>query len=128
MNQEFDVLVIGAGPAGATAALKASALGARVALVDKRRTGGTCTNTGCVPTRVLAITARLLRDIRGAGAYGIEVSEPQLEWKSTVSKVRQVIADIQNVKRVQDKLRDAGGQLFLEGFCHASTPPRRNPG
>ncbi len=115
MNQEFDVLVIGAGPAGATAALKASALGARVALVDKRRTGGTCTNTGCVPTRVLAITARLLRDIRGAGAYGIEVSEPQLEWKTTVSKVRQVISEIQNVKRVQDKLRDAGGQLFLEG-------------
>ncbi len=115
MNQEFDVLVIGAGPAGATAALKASSLGARVALVDKRRTGGTCTNTGCVPTRVLAITARLLRDIRGAEAYGIKVSEPQLEWKTTVAKVRQVVSEIQNVKRVQDKLRDAGGQLFLEG-------------
>jgi pyruvate/2-oxoglutarate dehydrogenase complex dihydrolipoamide dehydrogenase (E3) component len=115
VNQEFDVLVIGAGPAGATAALKASALGARVALVDKRRTGGTCTNTGCVPTRVLAIAARLLRDIRGAGAYGINVSEPELEWKTTVIKVRQVISDIQNVKRLQDKLRDAGGQLFLEG-------------
>ncbi len=115
MNQEFDVLVIGAGPAGATAALKASALGARVALVDKRQTGGTCTNTGCVPTRVLAITARLLRDIRGAGAYGIKVSEPQLEWKATIAKVRQVISDIQNVKRLQDQLRDAGGELFLEG-------------
>jgi pyruvate/2-oxoglutarate dehydrogenase complex dihydrolipoamide dehydrogenase (E3) component len=84
-------------------------------LVDKRRTGGTCTNTGCVPTRVLAITARLLRDIRGAGVYGIQVSEPKLEWKTTVAKVRQVIGDIQNMKRVQDKLRDAGGQLFLEG-------------
>ena len=115
MITDFDVLVIGAGPAGATAALKASALGARVALVDKRRTGGTCTNTGCVPTRVLAITARLLRDIRGAGAYGIEVSSPTLEWKTTTSRVRQVIGDVQNVKRVQDKLRDAGGELFLEG-------------
>jgi pyruvate/2-oxoglutarate dehydrogenase complex dihydrolipoamide dehydrogenase (E3) component len=115
VNREFDVLVIGAGPAGATAALKASSLGARVALVDKRRMGGTCTNTGCVPTRVLAITARLLRDIRGAGVYGIKVSEPQLEWKTTVAKVRQVISEIQNIKRVQDKLRDAGGELFLEG-------------
>jgi pyruvate/2-oxoglutarate dehydrogenase complex dihydrolipoamide dehydrogenase (E3) component len=124
VNQEFDVLVIGAGPAGATAALKASALGARVALVDKRRTGGTCTNTGCVPTRVLAITARLLRDIRGAGAYGIQVSEPQLEWKTTVAKVRQVIGDIQNMKRVQDKLRDAGGQLFLEGAASFLDPHR----
>ena len=115
MNTDFDVLVIGAGPAGATAALRASALGAQVALVDKRRTGGTCTNTGCVPTRVLAITARLLRDIRGAGAYGIEVSSPKLEWRTTVTRVRQVISDIQNLKRVQDKLRDAGGELFLEG-------------
>ena len=115
MNTDFDVLVIGAGPAGATAALRASALGARVVLVDKRRTGGTCTNTGCVPTRVLAITARLLRDIRGAGAYGIEVSSPTLEWRTTVTRVRQVISDIQNLKRVQDKLRDAGGELFLEG-------------
>ncbi len=124
MNQEFDVLVIGAGPAGATAALKASSLGARVALVDKRRTGGTCTNTGCVPTRVLAITARLLRDIRGAGAYGINVSEPQLEWKTTVAKVRQVISETQNVKRVQDKLRDVGGQLFLEGAASFLDPHR----
>ncbi len=115
MKTDFDVLVIGAGPAGATAALKASVLGARVALIDKRRTGGTCTNTGCVPTRVLAITARLLRDIRGAGAYGIEVSNPKLEWKTVVSRVRQVISDIQNLKRVEDKLRDAGGELFLEG-------------
>jgi glutathione reductase (NADPH) len=115
VKTDFDVLVIGAGPAGATAALKASALGARVALVDKRRTGGTCTNTGCVPTRVLAITARLLRDIHGAGVYGIKVPSVELEWKTTTSRVRQVIGDIQNVKRVQDKLRDAGGELFLEG-------------
>jgi pyruvate/2-oxoglutarate dehydrogenase complex dihydrolipoamide dehydrogenase (E3) component len=90
-------------------------LGARVALLDRRRTGGTCTNTGCVPTRVLAITARLLRDIRGAGRYGILVDEPRLEWSRTVSRVREVIADIQNVKRVQDKLRDGRGEVFLEG-------------
>ncbi len=114
-SKDFDVIVIGAGPAGATAALRASALGSRVALLDRRRTGGTCTNTGCVPTRVLAITARLLRDIRTAGTYGIEVSAPSLEWSRTVLRVREVIAQINNVKRVQDKLRDAGGELFLEG-------------
>jgi glutathione reductase (NADPH) len=112
---EFDALVIGAGPAGATAALRASQLGARVALVDRRRTGGTCTNTGCVPTRVLAITARLMRDIRAAGTYGIHVSAPTLEWPRTVGRAREVIHQIHNVKRVHDKLREQGGELYLEG-------------
>ncbi|NJK46554.1 MAG: NAD(P)/FAD-dependent oxidoreductase [Pleurocapsa sp. SU_196_0] len=64
---------------------------------------------------MLAITARLLRDIRGAHRYGIVVDEPRLEWARTVSRVRAVIADIQNVKRVQDRLRDVNGALFLEG-------------
>jgi pyruvate/2-oxoglutarate dehydrogenase complex dihydrolipoamide dehydrogenase (E3) component len=111
----FDLIVIGAGPAGVSAALRAGTLGARVALVDRQRMGGTCTNTGCVPTRVMAITARLMRDIRGASAYGIQIDTPTLDWPQTMGKVRQVIADIQNMKRVQDKLRDLGGELFLEG-------------
>ncbi len=115
MNPHFDVLIIGAGPAGAAAALKAAQLGARVALVDKRRVGGTCTHTGCVPTRVLAITARLLRDIRAADWYGIQVNTPALEWKKTVARVRQVISDVQNMKRIQDKVTDLGGTVFLEG-------------
>ncbi|WP_425145946.1 dihydrolipoyl dehydrogenase family protein [Deinococcus sp.] len=114
-RNSFDVVVIGAGPAGSTAALRAGALGARVALLDRRRLGGTCTNTGCVPTRVLAITARLLRDIRGARAYGIHVGEPRLEWAETVARVRQTIGDIGNMKRVQDKLREQGGEVLLEG-------------
>jgi pyruvate/2-oxoglutarate dehydrogenase complex dihydrolipoamide dehydrogenase (E3) component len=56
------VIVIGGGPAGATAALRARELGAEVTLVERGRMGGTCTNDGCVPTRVLAKAARLLRD------------------------------------------------------------------
>lgn len=114
-RDDFDVVVVGAGPAGGTAALRAAELGARVALLDRRRLGGTCTNTGCVPTRVLAITARLLRDIRGAAAYGIRVGEPVLDWAQTVSKVRYTSSDIVNMKRVQDRLRDLGGEVLLEG-------------
>lgn len=115
MSKSYDVLVIGAGPGGAMAAAHALELGARVAIVDKQRTGGTCTNTGCVPTRVLAITARLLRDIRAANTYGINVNEPTITWPRTLARVKQVIADVRNNKRVQDKLRKAGGDLFLEG-------------
>jgi pyruvate/2-oxoglutarate dehydrogenase complex dihydrolipoamide dehydrogenase (E3) component len=114
-SRDFDVIVIGAGPAGASAALHASSLGARVALLDRDRTGGTCTNTGCVPTRVLAITARLLRDIRGAAAYGIEVSEPRLDWKRTVARVQEVIGDVNANKNLVPKLAQNGGKLFLGG-------------
>jgi pyruvate/2-oxoglutarate dehydrogenase complex dihydrolipoamide dehydrogenase (E3) component len=120
MHESYDVLVIGAGPAGTMAALHAAELGARVAVVEKYRTGGTCTNTGCVPTRVLAKTARTLRDIRAAGTYGIQVNEPSLDWSQTRQRVRQVIEEVHGNKRVSDNIRAIGGDLFIEGaatFC-----------
>ena len=64
MAEGFEVAVIGGGPAGITAALRARELGASVALVERGNLGGTCTNDGCVPSRVLARVARLGSDIR----------------------------------------------------------------
>lgn len=115
MSNAYDVLVIGAGPAGSMAALHAAELGARVAVVERNRTGGTCTNTGCVPTRVLAKTARTLRDIRGADTYGIEVSAPNLVWPQTLARVRQVIEDVHGNKQVAQRMRQAGADVFFEG-------------
>ncbi|MEO6578538.1 MAG: FAD-dependent oxidoreductase [Candidatus Limnocylindria bacterium] len=65
--EAFDLAVIGGGPAGVTAALRAAELGARVALVERDRPGGTCTDDGCAPTRVLAKAARLIRDAEQLG-------------------------------------------------------------
>ena len=72
----FDVIVLGGGPAGVAAALRARELGATVALVERDRLGGVCTNDGCVPTRVLAKAARLVRDTEQFGDYGLSGARP----------------------------------------------------
>lgn len=79
-TDRYDVAVIGAGPAGTAAALRAAELGARVVVLEAGRVGGTCVNTGCVPTRVLAKAARLMRETRSADDYGIVVDEPRVDW------------------------------------------------
>ena len=111
----YDVAVIGAGPAGIAGALRAAELGARVVLVEATdRVGGTCVNTGCVPTRALAKAARLMREIRSAGAYGIQVSAPVLDWPTTVSLVRERVALVRDSKADVARLEAAGVDLVTE--------------
>jgi dihydrolipoamide dehydrogenase len=69
----YDYVVIGAGPAGYVSAIRASQLGARVALVEKECVGGTCLNRGCIPTKALVESSTLLRRIREADVFGLIV-------------------------------------------------------
>ena len=71
-----DIIVIGAGPAGVLAALRAAELGARTVLLTSGEFGGMAANDGPVPVRGLAHAARLMRDARQLGQYGVAVSEP----------------------------------------------------
>lgn len=84
--------------------------------------GGTCTNTGCVPTRVLAVAARLLRDIRSAGLYGIEVPDPKLVWPRTLARVRKVVTEVHANKQTAERIRARGGELFFEGSARFTGP------
>lgn len=111
----YDVAVIGAGPAGTAAALRAAELGAGVAVVEADRTGGTCVNSGCVPTRVLAKTARLMREVRTADEYGIAVSRQRIDWPSTVARVRSTVDRVRSIKREAERFAAAGIDLLLEG-------------
>src|SRR6476619_3797871 len=90
----IDVLVIGAGPAGVLAALRAADLGARTALLTRTEFGGMAANDGPVPVRTLAHAARLLREARQLGQYGIGVSEPVLDYPRLLARVREVINDV----------------------------------
>src|SRR6187455_341349 len=89
----MDVLVIGAGPAGVLAALRAADLGARTVLVTRAEFGGMAANDGPVPVRTLAHAARLIREARQLGEYGISVSEPVLDYSRLLTRVREVVAE-----------------------------------
>jgi len=119
-TDHFDIVVIGAGPAGTAAALRAAELGAKVAVAEANRTGGTCVNTGCVPTRVLAKAARLMREIRTAGAYGIDVEQRPLDWSATVARVQERVDLVRSIKREAERFSDAGIELVLEGKARFS--------
>jgi pyruvate/2-oxoglutarate dehydrogenase complex dihydrolipoamide dehydrogenase (E3) component len=121
-DRPYDVLVVGAGPAGTAAAVRAAELGARVAVAEGRRTGGTCVNSGCVPTRVLAKTARFLRDVRTAGAYGVDVGEVTIAWERTVAKVREVVEKVHAAKEDATRLERAGVDVYLEGTARFVDP------
>jgi pyruvate/2-oxoglutarate dehydrogenase complex dihydrolipoamide dehydrogenase (E3) component len=114
-SNHFDVVVIGAGPAGTAAALRAAELGAKVAVAEASRTGGTCVNTGCVPTRVLARTARIMREMRTASEYGIGVAEQSLDWNATVARVRASVDRVRAMKSEATRFADAGIELVMEG-------------
>ena len=120
----YDVAVIGAGPAGTAAALRAAELGARVVVLEADRLGGTCVNTGCVPTRVLAKTARMMREVRTADAYGIVVRLEEIDWPTTVARVKERVDKVRSIKREAERFADAGIDLILEGkarFVDANT-------
>jgi pyruvate/2-oxoglutarate dehydrogenase complex dihydrolipoamide dehydrogenase (E3) component len=89
-----DVIVIGGGPAGMLAALSAADLGARSVLVTRGAFGGMAANDGPIPVRALSQAARLIRDARQLGQYGIAVSEPVLDYRRLLARVREVVHDV----------------------------------
>ena len=85
------VVVLGGGPAGDVAALRAAQLGADVVLLERAELGGTCLNWGCIPTKSLLAGADLLRKIRQAADFGIIVSEPTVDFTRMMARKEEVV-------------------------------------
>lgn len=94
MRRTHDLIVIGAGAAGLTAAGGAARLGLRVALIERDRMGGECLNTGCVPSKALIAAARRAHLMRTAPAVGLPAAEPEIDFARVRAHVRAAIAAI----------------------------------
>lgn len=87
----YDLIVIGAGPAGYVAAIKAAQLGKKVACVDKERGGGTCNNWGCIPTKALLKNAELFHTMKHRAAeFGFKVAGLEYDWNAIIKRSRTV--------------------------------------
>jgi dihydrolipoamide dehydrogenase len=76
----FDIAILGGGPGGYTAAIRAAQLGFSVGLIEEKFMGGTCLNIGCIPTKALIHCANLIEDARGSKTYGITIPEAGFDW------------------------------------------------
>ena len=102
MADTFDVVIIGSGPGGYVAAIRAGQLGLKTAIIEKdKRLGGTCLHRGCIPTKALLYTSELYSHILHAANFGINVSNPSLDW-AQAQKHKQKVVD-----------KGAGGVDFL---------------
>jgi pyruvate/2-oxoglutarate dehydrogenase complex dihydrolipoamide dehydrogenase (E3) component len=91
MNVRFDAIVIGTGQAGPALAARLSAAGMKVAVVERKHFGGTCVNTGCIPTKTLVASANAAHVARRAGEYGIAIGG-------------QIDVDMKRVKARKDEI------------------------
>jgi pyruvate/2-oxoglutarate dehydrogenase complex dihydrolipoamide dehydrogenase (E3) component len=105
----YDLIVIGAGSAGSTAAFEARELGARVALVEPWKVGGTCLNAGCDPTKTLVHAAKVLHEARVADRFGVIVDHVTADWPAVIGRVDRVV----------DTLRTSAPGVWAAGDCVA---------
>lgn len=99
---QYDLIVIGGGPAGYVGAIRAAQLGKKVACVEKERAGGTCLNWGCIPTKALLKNAELYHTLKHhADEFGLSFTDLEYDWEKVIGRSR----------KVSDKL--AGGIEFL---------------
>jgi pyruvate/2-oxoglutarate dehydrogenase complex dihydrolipoamide dehydrogenase (E3) component len=108
----FDVIVIGSGPAGVVAALRTADLGAKTALIARDEFGGMAANDGPVPVRTLAHAARLIREARQLGLYGITVGEPVLDYPRLLARVREVVNDVRTHSAFRGQIDSLGVAVY----------------
>lgn len=95
MERNYDLVILGGGPGGYVAAIRASQLGLKTALIEKQELGGVCLNIGCIPTKTLLRNAEVLSLFKNARAFGITVDGLSFDYSKAVDRSRQVVKRLQ---------------------------------
>jgi dihydrolipoamide dehydrogenase len=93
-ESSYDCVVIGSGPGGYVAAIRAAQLGMKTAILEKDRVGGRCLNYACIPAKAVLRVADVLSEIREAGDFGIKVSEPEIDYAGVSARRTKVITTL----------------------------------
>ncbi len=112
MAYDFDLVVIGAGSGGTRASRLSAGFGARVAVVEESRLGGTCVNLGCIPKKLFVYAAHYGLDFADAGAYGWEVAKPRFDF-ARLRKRKD--AEIERLNGVYARILDDAGVTRIDG-------------
>src|SRR3990167_5691011 len=80
IKTEFDIAVIGSGPGGYVAAIKAAGLGKRVCLIERKEIGGTCLNVGCIPTKTLLAGSDLVSSLKNSADFGVKLGSIEIDY------------------------------------------------
>jgi dihydrolipoamide dehydrogenase len=120
-EQVFDVIVIGGGPGGYVAAIRAAQLGLASALIERDELGGVCLNWGCIPTKALLHSADVLREIQGAAAFGIDTGPVSFDLQRVVARSRAVA---QQLNRGVTGLLKKNKVTVIKGAARLTAPGR----
>ncbi len=93
-EDKFDCVVIGSGPGGYVAAIRAAQLGMRTAVVEKDQIGGRCLNYACIPAKAVLRVADVLSEVRDAGEFGIKVGEPEIDYPAVTARRKKVVSTL----------------------------------
>jgi dihydrolipoamide dehydrogenase len=119
--EKFDVVVIGAGPGGYPAAIRAAQLGASVAIVEREKLGGTCLNWGCIPTKTLLASAELVHAARNGEALGLKAEDVGFDYAVMAARKDNVVSTL---NRGVAQLLKSNGVKVLEGSASFTRPDR----
>src|SRR3954468_1893698 len=121
MAERYDLIVLGAGPGGYVAAIRAAQLGLKTAVVERAELGGVCLNRGCIPTKALLRTAELLTAFQHAAEFGIHAENVRLDYPAAVKRRDTVVGNLR--QGVGGLLKSQGVQV-LNGQGRLAAPGR----
>ena len=94
MSESYDVVVVGGGPAGYPAAIRAAQLGMSTAVVEREYVGGRCLNVACIPAKAVLRAADILSEVAEAGEFGIVVGEPKVDFAAVMERRAKVVSTL----------------------------------